>query len=184
MQYSTWTSRSRCSVAGYCTLHLGHSTRLSLSAALGLLGEVAFTLLSGSLWSGNGCSVMVNPCSCFCKTNGKWTPFEHKPEHSAVWTAPTSSACVLQPYRQFVLDFCSSIFLLLSLFCFLKQEFLCGALAILNTLCRPGWPPTQRSAYLCLPRAGIKSMCHHCSAVHQYFKGNICGSHESLGWCD
>ena len=28
-------------------------------------------------------------------------------------------------------------------------------------LCRPGWPHTQKSACLCLPRAGIKGMCHH-----------------------
>jgi hypothetical protein len=31
-----------------------------------------------------------------------------------------------------------------------------------NSLCRPGWPRTQKSACLCLPSAGIKSVCHHC----------------------
>jgi hypothetical protein len=30
-----------------------------------------------------------------------------------------------------------------------------------NSLCRPGWPQTQRSACLCLPSAGIKGLCHH-----------------------
>ena len=33
-----------------------------------------------------------------------------------------------------------------------------------NSLCRPGWPRTQKSACLCLPSAGIKGMCHHCLA--------------------
>jgi hypothetical protein len=31
-----------------------------------------------------------------------------------------------------------------------------------NSLCRPGWPRTQKSACLCLPSVGIKGMCHHC----------------------
>jgi len=30
-----------------------------------------------------------------------------------------------------------------------------------NLLCRPGWPWTQRSYCLCLPRAGIKGKCYH-----------------------
>jgi hypothetical protein len=30
-----------------------------------------------------------------------------------------------------------------------------------NSLCRPGWPRTQKSAWLCLPNAGIKGVCHH-----------------------
>jgi hypothetical protein len=30
-----------------------------------------------------------------------------------------------------------------------------------NSLCRPGWPRTQKSACLCLPSAGIKGVCHH-----------------------
>ena len=32
-----------------------------------------------------------------------------------------------------------------------------------NSLCHPGWPPTQRSACFCLSSAGIKGMCHHAS---------------------
>jgi hypothetical protein len=31
-----------------------------------------------------------------------------------------------------------------------------------NSLCRPGWPRTQKSACPCLPIAGIKGLCHHC----------------------
>jgi len=30
-----------------------------------------------------------------------------------------------------------------------------------NSLCRPGWPQTQRSACLCLLNAEIKGMCYH-----------------------
>ena len=30
-----------------------------------------------------------------------------------------------------------------------------------NSLCRLGWPRTQKSACLCLPSAEIKGMCHH-----------------------
>jgi hypothetical protein len=34
-----------------------------------------------------------------------------------------------------------------------------------NSLCRPGWPRTQKSACLCLPSAGIKGVRHHRPAV-------------------
>ncbi|KRY62139.1 hypothetical protein T4D_13722, partial [Trichinella pseudospiralis] len=30
-----------------------------------------------------------------------------------------------------------------------------------NSLCRPGWPGTQKSACLCLPSTGIKGVRHH-----------------------
>jgi hypothetical protein len=30
-----------------------------------------------------------------------------------------------------------------------------------KSLCRPGWPRTQKSTCLCLPSAGIKGVCHH-----------------------
>jgi hypothetical protein len=33
-----------------------------------------------------------------------------------------------------------------------------------NSLCRPGWPRTQKSICLCLPSAGITGVCHHCPA--------------------
>ena len=34
-----------------------------------------------------------------------------------------------------------------------------------NSLCRPGWPWTQKSACLCLPSAGIKGVHHHAHLV-------------------
>ena len=30
-----------------------------------------------------------------------------------------------------------------------------------NSVCRPDWPPTHKSACLCLPSAGIKGVCHY-----------------------
>jgi hypothetical protein len=56
------------------------------------------------------------------------------------------------------------------LFCFVlsfsfETGFLCIALAVLNSLGRPGWPRTQKSACLCLPSAGIKGVCHHHPAI-------------------
>jgi hypothetical protein len=44
---------------------------------------------------------------------------------------------------------------------FFETGFLCIALAVLDSLCRPGWPRTQKSAYLCLPSAGIKGVRQH-----------------------
>jgi hypothetical protein len=46
-------------------------------------------------------------------------------------------------------------------FCFFEAGFLCIVLVSWNSLCRLGWPRTQKSACLCLPSAGIKGMCHH-----------------------
>ena len=45
-----------------------------------------------------------------------------------------------------------------------ETGFLYASLAILswNSLCRPGWPRTQKSACLCLPSARIKGMRPHC----------------------
>jgi hypothetical protein len=34
-----------------------------------------------------------------------------------------------------------------------------------NSLCRPGWPWTQKSACLCLRSAGIKGVHHHVQCV-------------------
>jgi hypothetical protein len=40
-----------------------------------------------------------------------------------------------------------------------------------NSLCRPGWPRTQKSACLCLLSAGIKGVRHH--ACYQAFKAGV-----------
>jgi hypothetical protein len=42
-----------------------------------------------------------------------------------------------------------------------------------NSLCRLGWPRTQKPACLCLPSAGIKGVHHHCSAgVNSSYDGS------------
>jgi hypothetical protein len=52
-------------------------------------------------------------------------------------------------------------FLLLLLFCFSRQGSSVWPWLSWNSLCRPGWPRTQKSACLCLPSAGIKGVRHH-----------------------
>jgi hypothetical protein len=46
-------------------------------------------------------------------------------------------------------------------FGFLRQCFSVYLWLSWNSLCRPGWPWTQKSTCLCLLRAGIKGVCHH-----------------------
>ena len=46
---------------------------------------------------------------------------------------------------------------------YFETGFLCVALVVLE-LTRPSWPLIQKSTCLCLPRAGIKGICHHCPA--------------------
>jgi hypothetical protein len=45
-------------------------------------------------------------------------------------------------------------------FCFSRQGFSVYPWLSWNSLCRPGWPRTQKSVCLCLPSAGIKGMRH------------------------
>ena len=47
------------------------------------------------------------------------------------------------------------------LFCFLRLSFFVQPWFSWNSLCRPGWPWTQRFACLCLSNAGIKDICHY-----------------------
>jgi hypothetical protein len=54
-------------------------------------------------------------------------------------------------------------------FGFLRQGFSVYPWLSWNSLCRPGWPRTQKSACLCLPSAGIKGMRHHCPAIQYIF---------------
>ena len=66
------------------------------------------------------------------------------------------------------------LFILLFLFCFvflafwffgffgfLRRGFSVQLWLSWNSLCRPGWPQTQKSSCLCLPNAGIKGVHHH-----------------------
>jgi hypothetical protein len=49
---------------------------------------------------------------------------------------------------------------LIVFFCLFETRCLYVALKVLEQLCRPGWPLTQRSARLFLLSAGIKVMNH------------------------
>jgi hypothetical protein len=59
------------------------------------------------------------------------------------------------------------LFYFLSLFIFYlfigfsRQGFSVQPWLSWNSICRPGWPPTQKSACLCLPSAGNKGVCHN-----------------------
>lgn len=44
----------------------------------------------------------------------------------------------------------------------LRQRFLYAALAVLDSLCRSGWPQTWGFACLCLLSAATKGVCRHC----------------------
>jgi hypothetical protein len=66
------------------------------------------------------------------------------------------------------------LFICLLVCLFFETGFLCVALAVLNSLCRPGWPQTQKSACLCLPSAGIKGVHHHAWLELSFFsRGSI-----------
>jgi hypothetical protein len=62
--------------------------------------------------------------------------------------------------------FCFVLFCFV-LFCFvlLRQGFSVYSWLSWNSLCKPGWPQTRRSAWLCLLSAGIKGVLHQCLFV-------------------
>jgi hypothetical protein len=61
-------------------------------------------------------------------------------------------------------------------FCFLRQGFSVYPWLPLNSLCRPGWPRTQKSACLCLPSAGIKGVHHHTRLQWCLFLTDLAGT--------
>ena len=57
---------------------------------------------------------------------------------------------------------CNSFYLFVCSFvCFLfsRQDFSVWPWLCCNSVCRTGWPQTQKSACFCLPSAGTKDMC-------------------------
>ena len=69
--------------------------------------------------------------------------------------------------RKYILKEMSFFFFFPFLFCFSsfwRQGFSMQPWLSWNSLCRPGWPRTQKSVCLCLPSAGIKGVHHHCPA--------------------
>ena len=67
--------------------------------------------------------------------------------------------------------FCLFVFWFVLVLVFWDRVSLCRSLWLYwNSLCRPGWPQTQKSAYPCLLSAGIKSVYHHCPALPCFFE--------------
>jgi hypothetical protein len=92
----------------------------------------------------------ANPVLHACETRAPMTHLYRAvtPWHIALNSVPKTSAFFLTSSCLFV--------------CFSRQGFLCEPWLSWNLLCSPRWPQTQISAYLCLPSAGIKGLCHHC----------------------
>jgi len=67
------------------------------------------------------------------------------------------------------------LFCFVFVFVFLRQGFSAEPWLSWNSLCRPGWPRTQKSAYLCLPSTEIKGVRHHCLALVRVFKNLFLG---------
>jgi hypothetical protein len=76
-----------------------------------------------------------------------------------------SSRCQHKMNSLIVWEFFGFCFLLLFIyFVFLRQCFSVQPWLSWNSLCRPGWPQTQKSTCLCPPGGGIKGVRHHCPA--------------------
>ena len=83
-----------------------------------------------------------------------------------VWFSSEGRKCV---YRYVVIVF--SFYFKSTPFCLYVCLFIWNKVFLwlfCNSLCRPGWPGTQRSACHCLPRAGIKAMCQYTKQDHFY----------------
>jgi hypothetical protein len=87
-------------------------------------------------------------------------------EGAAQWLAPHGLLSLLSISFPFPFPFPSLLFSSLLFSSLLFSSLLFSSLLFLwNSLCRPGWPQTQRSGCLCLPSAGIKGMRHHRPAL-------------------
>jgi hypothetical protein len=70
--------------------------------------------------------------------------------------------------------FCFLFFCCFVLFCFFRDRVsLCSPGCPGAHFCRPGWPRTQKSAYRCLPSAGIKGVCHQHQTKKSLFLSSL-----------
>jgi hypothetical protein len=51
-----------------------------------------------------------------------------------------------------------------------------------NSLCRPGWPRTQKFTCLCLPSAGNKGVCHHIQHFSIILRQNLISCSSGCPW--
>jgi len=65
------------------------------------------------------------------------------------------------------------LFIYLFTFGFSRQGFSVWPWLSWNSLCRPGWPWTQKSTCLCIQSAGVKGVCHHRPAGHDFNSGYL-----------
>ena len=113
-----------------------------------------------------------SPCKCFAcwltsySPSESWTiltvgVYEQFPlPQACTGVDPSGCPCV----SHFLGSWTGKISLLLFFFFFffLRQGFSVWLWLSWNSICRPGWPWSQKSACLCLPSTGIKGMDHHC----------------------
>jgi hypothetical protein len=74
----------------------------------------------------------------------------------------------LNPFR-FLIISSSLFYFILFYFWFSETGFLYIVPLSWNSLCRPGWPRTQKSTCLCLPSAGIKGVRHHARLINVFY---------------
>jgi hypothetical protein len=133
-------------------------------------------------------------CACFCtlplpKQNSGSLVWGRRCDKVKYWAAPPLALAGFPPEEQ---RRCPAFFQfshtflyphlpapLLLLLLFFETGFLCIALAVLELICRPGWPRTQKSTCLCLPSAGIKGVRHHARLPHlslkaAFLQGQFC----------
>ena len=71
----------------------------------------------------------------------------------------------------------SFLFFSFSFFVFSRQGFSVQPWLFWNSICRPGWPRTQKSTCLCLPSAGIKGVHHHHPATYSFYNFSCTYTH-------
>jgi hypothetical protein len=78
-----------------------------------------------------------------------------------------------------VFSFSFLVFVFVFCFCFSRQGFSVSPWLSWNSLCRSGWPRTQKSTCLCLPSTGIiKGVRHHARLLNDLFQKSLFAMHE------
>ena len=95
------------------------------------------------------------------------------------------SLCMMETKVFFLLFFvCLFVSCFVVVVCFLRQGFSVQPWLFWNSLCRPGWPITQKFACLCLPSAGIKGFTimpgWYCKLYMP--RSGECQGQEGRGW--
>jgi hypothetical protein len=109
-------------------------------------------------------AIKRNPVS---KKNKKTKNKKQKKKKQYIHVWILMKVLAFKNYFFVVVLFCFFVFVL---FCVCLTGFLCVALTVSwNSLCRPGWPRTQKSTCFCLLSTRIKGVCHHCLATLHFY---------------